>query len=419
MSLIMRGRLRYAAVSAAALVGALGVSRSALAEPAPPFRDLLSRSQATAPRLSEAAANVRQAEGLARQAGARPNPTASVDVENFRASTPFGADQAQTTYSIGQAVELGGKRSARVAAGRAGLDAARAQLVQSQADYAFALADAYAVAEAAERQVALAEESLVLAEDVLRAARALVDAGREAELRSLQAQSAVTAARATVDAARAERAGAYARLTALSGSPAPFTSLSQSLLTTVGATPLDRNIDVIKTPAVLAAEADREAAARRVRVERTRAIPDVTVSAGMRRLSFDNSTALVAGVSVPIPVFDQNRGNISAAQGELQASEARLSAARLDAQAELRTALSQIEAADTRVAAAIESEQTAAEAFRLTRVAYEGGKSPLLELINARRALADARTQTIEAQLARLRAEAGLARLQGRPIGDR
>ena len=64
-------------------------------------------------------------------------------------------------------------------------------------------------------------------------------------------------------------------------------------------------------------------------------------------------------------------------------------------------------------------EGTAVEAFRLTQIAYEGGKSPLLELINARRSLAEARAQTIEAQLARLRAEAGLARLQGRPIGDR
>ena len=48
---------------------------------------------------------------------------------------------------------------------------------------------------------------------------------------SLQAKAAVTSARATLDAARAERAGAFARLTALAGSPIPFTSLSESLLT--------------------------------------------------------------------------------------------------------------------------------------------------------------------------------------------
>ena len=142
------------------------------------------------------------------------------------------------------------------------------------------------------------------------------------------------------------------------------------------------------------------------------------MSAGVRRFSTDGSTALIAGLSVPIPVFDQNRGNITAARGELLSAEARLAGARLDAQAELRTALFQVEAAQTRVSAAVETEQTAQEAFQLTRVAYEAGKAPLLELINARRSLAEARAQTIEAQLARLRAEAGLARLQGRPLGD-
>ena len=90
---------------------------------------------------------------------------------------------------------------------------------------------------------------------------------------------------------------------------------------------------------MVAAQAEREAAARRVRVERTRAIPDVTVSAGVRRFSGDDSRAVVAGISAPLPLFDQNRGNVNAAQGELLAAEARLNAARLDAEAELRTAL--------------------------------------------------------------------------------
>lgn len=419
MSLIMRGRLRYAAASAAAILGVLTSGRGAAADPAPPFRELLSQAQRDAPRLAEATALVRQAEGLSRQAGARPNPTTGVQIENFSGTGPFkGASQAETTFSIEQAVELGGKRSARVSAGRAGLDAARAQLVRSRADYAFDLAEAYAQTEASERRVALAQEGLTLAEEVLQVSRALVEAGKEAELRSFQARAAVTSARASLDASRAERTGAFARLTALSGSSVPFTSLSESLLSVADRAP-HGDVDLLVTPAVLAAEAEREAAARRVRVERTRAVPDLTVNAGFRQFSADDSTAVVAGFSIPIPVFDQNRGAISAAQGNLQGAEARLSAARLDAKAELRTALFQVEATQTRVSAAGESEEIAVEAYRLTRIAYEAGKSPLLELINARRSLTEARAQTIEAQLARLRAEAGLLRLQGRPIGDR
>lgn len=416
MSPTMRGRLRFAAASAVAMLGALGVVGSAAADPAPPFRDLLAQAQTKAPRLSEASANIGQAEGLARQAAARPNPTVGLVRENIGAASTSPIGPVQTTLSVDQALELGGKRSARIAAGRAGVEAAQARFNLSRADFAFALADAYAQAEAGERQVALAQEALQLSEDVLGAAKALVDAGKEAELRSLQAQAAVTSARAALDAARAERTRAFSQLTALAGAAAPFTSLAESLLAPSAPLVVRRNVDVAATPAVLAAEAEREAASRRVRVERTRAVPDVTVSAGLRKGGYD--TAYVAGISIPFPVFDRNRGNISAAQSELLAAEARLNAARLDAEAEFRTALFQVDAAETRVKAATEGEATAAEAFRLTRIAYEGGKSPLLELVNARRALADARTQTIEAQLARLRAEAGLARLQGRPLGD-
>lgn len=417
MSLIMCRRLHLAAASAAAILGAIASGTVAAADPAPPFPDLLAQVQGAAPRLTEAAAGVRQAEGLARQAATRPNPTLSADVQNFSASGP-GADQRQTTFSVEQPLELGGKRRARMAAGAAGLQAARARLTQSRVDYAFDLASAYGDAEASDRQLALSQESLTLAEEDLRAARALVEAGKEAELRSLQAEAGVTSARAGLDAARSARAAAFARLTALAGSETPFTSVAESLLNRAAPSAGAGATDPLTVPAVLTAQAERDAVARRLQVERTKAIPDVTLSAGIRRFQMDGATAFVAGVSVPFPLFDRNRGNVSASLGELQAAEARLRAARLDADAALRTSVFQIGAAQTRVAAAQQSEATAAQAYRLTRIAYESGKSPLVELINARRTLAEARAQTIEAQQQRLRAVADLARLQGRaPFG--
>jgi cobalt-zinc-cadmium efflux system outer membrane protein len=388
---------------------------AAAADPAPPYADLLAQAQSAAPRLTEAEAAVQQAQGLARQAAARPNPTAEVTVENFAASRPLSAaDSTETTVQLGQPLELGGKRVARVAAGRAGVEAARARLGETRADYAFSLAVAYAEAEAADRRVALAQESLSLAQEDLRAARALVDAGKEAELRSVQAQAAVTAARAGVNSAQTARAAAFARLTAMAGASVPFTSLAESLLTRADPQ-APGPADALSAPAVKSAQAERDAAARRVRVEQTRTVPDVTASLGVRRFSADGSTALVAGLSVPLPLFDRNRGNISAAQAELTAAEARLRAARLNAEAELSTARFETGAARSREAAAREGEATAAEAYRLTRIAYESGKASLVELTAARRALSDARNQTIDAQLERLRADAGFARLQGRP----
>ena len=63
-------------------------------------------------------------------------------------------------------------------------------------------------------------------------------------------------------------------------------------------------------------------------------------------------------------------------------------------------------------------EAAAAEAYRLARIGYEAGRLPLLELTAARRALAAARLQTLEARLARVRALAEAARLAGKtPFG--
>ena len=106
---------------------------AALADPAPPFRELLRQAQATAPRLAEARAEIARAEGLARQAGAMPNPTLGVEVENF--ATSNGVNMAETTASIEQTIELGGKRSARIAAGRADVEAARRRAASAQSEY--------------------------------------------------------------------------------------------------------------------------------------------------------------------------------------------------------------------------------------------------------------------------------------------
>lgn len=390
---------------------------AAFAEPAPAFRELLRQAQATAPRLAEARAEIARAEGLAVQARARPNPTVGLEVENFSASN--GLSLAETTASVEQTLELGGKRSARISAGTAEVEAARSRAARAQADYAFDLAAAYAEAEAAERRLLLATESLDLAQEDARIARVLVDAGREADLRRVQAQAAVQAARAAVDEARAARATAFSNLTALVGAPAPFTSVPSSLLdeaTRVFPLP---NPDPLRSPAYLAAAAEREAAARRIRVEQAQAIPNVSVSVGVRRSQDDRATSMIAGVSVPFPIFDRNRGNISAARAELSAADARLNAARLDAEAAARSGLARVTAAETRLVAAREGERTAEEAYRLTRIGYEGGKLDLVELLNARRSLTEARNQAIEAATERLSAQAALARLAGAaPFGD-
>ena len=144
------GRLALRGCAGVAVAVAAALLNAAHAEPAPPFAALLAQARANAPRFAEAEAEVAQAQGLARQAATRPNPVLSVDVENLNnVGAPEGLDPRQTTVAVEQTLELGGKRSARAAAGRAGVTAAQARSEMARAEFAAQLAVAYAEAEAA------------------------------------------------------------------------------------------------------------------------------------------------------------------------------------------------------------------------------------------------------------------------------
>lgn len=391
---------------------------AAPAATAPSYHALMDQAQATAPRLLESRANVGIAQGRADQAGVLPNPTGGILVENFGSDPPAflgpnNTSQEQTTFSVSELIELGGKRGARMAAGAADLNAAEARSHQALADFSYELALAYAGAEAAQARIQLNEVAVRAAQEDLRGAQALVDAGREAGVRAKQANAALLAAQADLETARADATAALARLSMLVAAPQTFTDVIPSLLPLAdhlnGAAPQEP----AKFPAVAIAEAERDASRGRLDLESARVIPDVTATLGVRRLTGYKQTVLMGGISLPMPLFDQNSGNISAAESEVAAASARLAAARADAQTSWRAAIAQGTAAVARLASAQSAAAAANEAYGLTRTAYDAGKTSLLELLAARRALTDAQLRVLNAQVARIGASAALARLSG------
>ena len=399
------------AVSCALAALAAVLASPAWADPAPSFAELLSRLD-QAPATLEADALSQAAEARVRQARVRPNPTVGLEAENAFGTGPFsGFDNAETTLSVSQDLELFGRRTARVNAARAEAGTAVLQRDLAVVDAAGRLALVYAEAEAAERRATLAEEILTLTVADARAALALVEEGREPLLRGIQGESEAAAARASRDEAMAERDAAFARLTAIAMLPAPVTTISASLLDQAPATAL---VSPNSAPTVQVAEAQRAAAEQRIAVERIRARPDINASVGIRRYEAENATALTFGVSMPLPLFDRNRGNIDAAQAEFRAAEAHVMGARQEAQADRAAARARLAASLSRVSAADAGVASAGEAYRLSRIGFEAGRISQLELRVTRTALVNARTTAVDARLARVQAEIDLARQDGR-----
>src|SRR5262245_24761302 len=77
--------------------------------------DALARALRDNPELRVFPYRQRAAEAEALQAGLRPNPELEVEFENFAGTGKLhGIDELETTLSLSQLVELGGKRQRRV-----------------------------------------------------------------------------------------------------------------------------------------------------------------------------------------------------------------------------------------------------------------------------------------------------------------
>lgn len=385
------------------------------ADPSPPYQQLLERI-AQSPASQEAGALQEAAAARALQARSRPNPVISLETENVLGSGIYsGFNNAETTLSVSQDLELWGRRSVRIGAARAEADAATVRRDLAVTEAAARLATAYVEAEAAQRRFVLAEEALELTLADSAAALIQVDQGRQPRLYAIRSEAEAAAARAALDEARADMEAAFSILTAIAMLPAAATGIDDSLLDQPADRLLPAGSDI---PAVRAAEAERVAAERQIDVQRSLGRPDVTTNFGVRRSQMDDATSFTLGVSVPLPLFDQNRGNVQAAQAELRAANARLESVKQEAQAGQGAARARLNASASRVSAADAGIRSAEEAYQLSRIGFDAGRISQLELLASRANLISSRTISVEARLARARAEIELARLEGRiPFG--
>lgn len=377
------------------------------------LKEALQRAGAEAPTISALETDVEAAEGLERQAALRPNPEVSLDVENVGGSGAFrGFNSTETTLAASQRVELGGKRGARIRAARAETRVAELQAALAVAQLGADIRQNYAVAVGARSRLELARGIVERNRELARIARELVDAGREPPLRALRAEAALGEAEARLQEAEAADLSARIALASLWGSQSPPDAV-------VPEWPQFPDVIAIapeNTIAVQLAGAEADAANRVIAQERANAVPDLSLSAGVRRFEETGDRAFVAGASISIPLGNRNQGAISAAEARARGAEFRRAAATAEAARELASSRAEYQAAAARVATLEErSVPQAQEALRLAQIGYRNGKFTLIDVLDAAATLDDVRIALVEAQEARARAGANLQRLTATP----
>lgn len=367
----------------------------------------------------EVAAATRQweaTEGQVLQGRARPNPELAYSLEDARSRT------RTQSWQLNLPVELGGKRAARTKAAEKSREQAQAQLNELKAALRANVATAYFDVLTAQERLVLAKDSVALAKSSTDTVAKRVAAGKVSPVEESKARVAEAGIRVELAQAASEQRNALSRLFALLGKiEAPFTVLE---VKAENLPPVPKLADlqslISSSPAVVLARIEVDRRKALTDLEQSKRVPDITVSAGIQRSNETQRNILLFGVSVPLPVFDRNQGNLlealkleDKARDELQGATVRLHSEVAQAQERLSTIAAEVQSLRQDVLPGAKS------AYDAATIGFENGKFNFLEVLDAQRTYFTAKSQYLKALGEAHRAAAEVDRLLGGPSDPR
>ncbi|NWD26552.1 TolC family protein [Pseudomonas yamanorum] len=350
------------------------------------------------------------AQGGRQQAGLIPNPVASWDAEDTRRNS------RTTTVKLTQTLELGGKRGARIDVATRAQETAALTLEQRRNVLRAEVIDGYYGALRAQERLDLAQRSLALAERGLVVANGRVTAGKSSPVEATRAQVQLSEIRLEFNRAQMGLTDAYRRLAASTG--AASTDF-QAVATQAQAAP------TLPSPAQLLARLEQTAELRLAELqivqgeaalglEKAQRIPDLDVSIGSQYDASVRERVNVVGVSMPIPLFNRNQGNVLAASRRADQARDLRNAAELRLRTETRQALDLWQTANTEVRSFNQQILPAAQsAVDSATRGFEMGKFNFLDVLDAQRTLIAARTQYLAATAQATEAWVRIERIYG------
>lgn len=382
--------------------------------------DAIAKALMQSPRLKAFNSGVAAAKGELRQSTAWMNPEVGIQAENVAGKGAYkGFDAAEVTYGVTQEITIGGKISARENIAGKGLEIASLDEQAATLDVIRDVTTAYAEAVAAEENVRLATEQKELAEDVLKSVSIRVGAAAAPLIQKSRAEVERSTATIALDTAMREREITRKNLATLLGEEKVMFTLDSSAFYAVTKPDIAGIEDKLKAnPDLVKLNSSLEQSKARLDLEKANAIPDPRLNVGVRDFRDNGDQAFVVGVSLPIPVFNANRGNIEKARNEMSRAEFENRNAALTINADLTRAEQQMENAYLR-AETLKHEvlPSADKAFRLSREGYGAGRFPYLEVLDAQRSLFGVKQQHIAALKEYHAARATLERLTATHAG--
>lgn len=363
--------------------------------------------------LSAAQHELKAVDASVLQAGKSPNPTLEFGIQDTQRAT------RETTVQISQPIELGGKRTMRVKAAEIGRDAASAELHAKVSEIRANVTTAFFDVLTAQERLYLTQDSVEVAQRATTTAAKRVIAGKVSPVEETKARVAEAGVRLELLKARSEVSATRKRLTGFWGNPIPRFERAEGQLESLPELPelseLSRRL--ASAPVLVRARIEVDRRQALANLERSRRIPDVSINLGIKRSEELGRNQAIFGVSVPLPLFDRNQGNIleslrrtDKARDELSSTEIRLDSELAQAYEKLNTSRQEAEAIQKEILPGAKS------AYDAAVTGFEFGKFAFLDVLDAQRTLLQTKSQYLRALSDAHRAAAEIDGILGEPV---
>ena len=356
------------------------------------------------PELQSFEFRFRAQDARVQQAGLRPAPEVSAELENFAGTgEAHGVNSVEMTFALSQVVELGGKRSARVDAARAARSSMDTERQIRQLDVLAEVTRRFTTLAARQEQLKLTREAVELARRTAEASERRVNAAKSPHAELDRARIALDRARLNQRRASIEVEAARKQLAALWGASEaaidgrPFADIEADLFSMPdvgGYSELSQHLE--GNPDFLMFVSDARLRDTELRLAATLRKPDIRLSAGVRRLEGSDDSALVASFSIPLYSGRRAQSYIDEARANRELVDADRRTSLIKAQAmlferQLERSVMEAESLKNDILPRTE------EALKETEYAYERGRYGYLELVDAQREFLGVQADLIEA----------------------
>jgi cobalt-zinc-cadmium efflux system outer membrane protein len=376
--------------------------------------DALARVFERNPEITVSELEIDAASARVLQAGLKPNPEIALQGENLGTPVvgPGVFRYTESTLQINQRMELGGKRAARVRAAQKEASVAAGQLEVKKNELVAKTSQAFVDVLAEQERLANLKELTKLAQQSYAIVGERVAAGKV---------SPVEETRAAVELVSAQlEEGKHARMlvAVLDGLASLWGGTHQDIDAVQGRFDIPHVVSELpegclqNNPDMKLAAAAVDSRNAVLGLELANRTPDITISAGFRRLDLDKQDVWVAGVSIPLPLFDKRQGATAEARARLDQSRSEQEAT------EWRLRASWTQARHAHEMALLEAKTLTENALPAAREAaaaieegYRLGKFDLLNVLDSQRTNAELRGKYIEAVASGLKAAVEIERL--------